>query len=43
MTSERPLIYKEITEVYIVNHEKFFTKEEAEAYIEKLKLKSNAK
>ena len=36
---DKPLIYKELTEVYIVNHKKFFTKREAEIYIAELHIK----
>ena len=39
MTWERPLIYKELTEVYIVNHKKFWTKSEAELYLAELEKK----
>ena len=35
---DRPLIFKELTEVYIVNHKKFFTKREAEAYLVELEI-----
>ena len=36
---DRPLIFKELTEVYIVNHKKFWTKREAEIYIAELEMK----
>ena len=36
---DKPLIFKELTEVYIVNHKKFFTKKEAEAYLVELEMK----
>ena len=39
MTWERPLIYKELTEVYIVNHKRFWTKAEAELYLAELEKK----
>tara|TARA_R110000824_G_scaffold394282_1_gene593952 strand:+ start:2997 stop:3155 length:159 start_codon:yes stop_codon:yes gene_type:complete len=39
MDWEKPFIFKELTEVYIVNHKKFFTKEEAECYLRNLELK----
>ena len=42
MSWEKPLIFKELTEVYFVNSKKFFTKKEAEAYIVELELKENA-
>ena len=43
MTWEEPLIFKEITNVYIVNHKKFFTRKEAEDFVKKLRKKHNAK
>ena len=39
MAWSKPLIHKEITFVYIVNHKKFLSKEEAEIYIRNLELK----
>jgi hypothetical protein len=36
---DKPLIYKELTEVYIVNHKKFLTRREAELYLAKLEVK----
>ena len=36
---DKPLIFKELTEVYIVNHRRFFTKKEAEAYVIELEMK----
>ena len=36
---DKPLIHKEIAFVYIVNHKKFITKEEAERYVRELELK----
>ena len=39
MDWEKPLIFKELTEVYIVNHKKFFTKEEAERCVRELEFK----
>ena len=35
---DKPLIYKELTEVYIVNHKKFLTRREAEIYIAELEV-----
>ena len=35
---DKPLIFKELTEVYIVNHRRFFTKKEAEAYVIELEM-----
>ena len=40
MDWDKPLIFKELTEVYIVNRKKFFTKEEAERYVCELELKA---
>ena len=39
MTWDRPLIYKELTEVYIVNSKRFWTKREAEVYVAELEVK----
>ena len=39
MDWDKPLIFKELTEVYIVNRKKFFTKEEAERYVCELEVK----
>ena len=33
---EKPMVYKELHFVYIVNGEKFLTKEDAEAYVKKI-------
>ena len=30
---DRPLIFKELEQIYIVNHKRFWTKREAEIYI----------
>ena len=35
----KPLIYKELAQIYIVNHKKFLTKIEAEIYIAELHVK----
>ena len=35
---DKPLIFKELAEVYIVNHKKFFTKREAEIYLAELEM-----
>ena len=35
---DKPLIFKELTEVYIVNGKRFWTKGEAEAYIVELEV-----
>ena len=40
---DKPLIFKELTEVYIVNHRRFFTKKEAEAYVIELEMKEIGK
>ena len=39
MTWDRPLICKELTEVYIVNSKRFWTKREAEVYVAELEVK----
>jgi len=39
MTWDKPLIYKELTEVYIVNSKRFWTKREAEMYVVELEMK----
>ena len=39
MDWDRPLIFKELTEVYIVNHKKFWTIREAEMYVAELEMK----
>ena len=36
---DRPLIFKEIEQIYIVNHKRFWTKREAEIYIAELEMK----
>ena len=36
---DKPLIFKELTEVYIVNHKRFWTKRDAEIYISELEMK----
>ena len=40
---DRPLIFKELTEVYFVNGEKFWTKRDAEIYIAELEMKEIGK
>ena len=35
---DRPLIFKELEQIYIVNHKKFWTKREAEIYIAELEM-----
>ena len=35
---DKPLIFKELTEVYIVNGKRFWTKREAEAYVVELEV-----
>ena len=36
---DKPLIFKELTEVYFVNGKKFWTKRDAEIYISELEMK----
>jgi len=43
MTWDRPLIYKELTEVYFANGKKFWTKRDAEIYIAELEMKEIGK
>ncbi len=38
MEWDKPLIFKELTEVYIVNHKKFWTRREAEIYAAELEM-----
>ena len=40
---DRPLIFKELTEVYFVNGKKFWTKRDAEIYIAELEMKEIGK
>ena len=40
---DKPLIFKELTEVYIVNHKKFWTKREAEIYVAELEMREVAR
>ena len=35
----KPLIFKELRQIYIVNHKKFWTKRDAEIYIAELEMK----
>ena len=35
----KPLIFKELRQIYIVNHKKFWTKIDAEIYIAELEMK----
>ena len=39
MSWDKPLIFKELTEVYIVNSKRFWTKKEAEMYVVELEMK----